>query len=89
EEVLNEVKKALPTAKISYDSKGNLIAEMPNSRKVGVVVEDRILLNQQQAKSAGKAHNTIANEAEGYWNAWEKLNGSDVLGVIHVSRNSR
>lgn len=89
EEVLNEVKKALPTAKISYDSKGNLIAEMPNGRKVGVVVEDRILLNQQQAKSAGKAHNTIANEAEGYWNAWEKLNGSDVLGVIHVSRNSR
>lgn len=89
EEVLNEVKKALPTAKISYDSKGNLIAEMPNGRKVGVVVEDRILLNQQQAKSAGKAHNTIANEAEGYWNAWEKLKGSDVLGVIHVSRNSR
>lgn len=89
EEVLNEVKKALPTAKISYDSKGNLIAEMPNGRKVGVVVEDRILLNQQQAKSAGKAHNTIANEAEGYWNAWEKLNGSDVLGVVHVSRNSR
>lgn len=89
EEVLNEVKKALPTAKITYDSKGNLIAEMPNGRKVGVVVEDRILLNQQQAKSAGKAHNTIANEAEGYWNAWEKLNGSDVLGVIHVSRNSR
>lgn len=89
EEVLNEVKKALPTAKISYDSKGNLIAEMPNGRKFGVVIEEQILLNQQQAKSAGKAHNTIANEAEGYWNAWEKLKGSDVLGVIHVSRNSR
>lgn len=89
EEVLKEVKKALPTAKISYDSEGNLVAEMPNGRKVGVVIEEQILLNQQQAKSAGKAHNTIANEAEGYWNAWEKLNGSDVLGVIHVSRNSR
>lgn len=89
EEVLKEVKKALPTAKISYDSEGNLVAEMPNGRKVGVVIEEQILLNQQQAKSAGKAHNTVASEAEGYWNAWEKLQGSDVLGVIHVSRNSR
>lgn len=89
ESVLEEVKKAFPTAKISYNSDGNLVAEMPNGRKVGVVIEEQILLNQQQAKSAGKAHNTIANEAEGYWNAWEKLNGSDVLGVIHVSRNSR
>ena len=89
ESVLEEVKKAFPTAKISYNSDGNLVAEMPNGRKVGVVIEDKIILNQQQAKSAGKAHNIIANEAEGYWNAWEKLNGSDVLGVIHVSRNSR
>ena len=89
EAVLEEVKKALPTAKISYDSDGNLVAEMPNGRNVGVVIEDKIILNQQQAKSAGKAHNTIATEAEGYWNAWETLKGSNVLGVIHVSRNSR
>lgn len=89
DEILAEVEKALPTAKISYDSEGNLVAEMPNGRKVGVVIEEQILLNQQQAKSAGKSHNTIANEAEGYWNAWEKLKGSDVLGVVHVSRNSR
>lgn len=89
EEVEAEIKKALPGAELEQQADGSYIATMANGKKLGVVIEDQILLNEKQAADAAKAHNRTASEAEGYWNSWERLEGKNVDGVLRVSRNSR
>lgn len=89
EEVEAEIKKALPGAELEQRADGSYIATMPNGKRLGIVIEDQILLNERQAKKAGKAHNRAASEAEGYWSRWEQLDGKNIDGVIRVSRNSR
>lgn len=89
EEVEAEIKKALPGAELEQQSDGSYIATMPNGKRLGIVIEDQILLNERQAEKAGKAHNRAASEAEGYWSRWEQLDGKNIDGVIRVSRNSR
>ncbi len=89
EEVEAEIKKALPGAELEQQSDGNYITTMPNGKRLGIVIEDQILLNERQAEKAGKAHNRAASEAEGYWSRWEQLDGKNIDGVIRVSRNSR
>lgn len=89
EEVEAEIKKALPSAELEQRADGSYIATMPNGKRLGIVIEDQILLNERQAEKAGKAHNRAASEAEGYWSRWEQLDGKNIDGVIRVSRNSR
>lgn len=89
EEVEAEIKKALPGAELEQRADGSYIATMPNGKRLGIVIEDQILLNERQAEKAGKAHNRAASEAEGYWSRWEQLDGKNIDGVIRVSRNSR
>lgn len=89
EEVETEIKKALPGAEFEQRADGSYIATMPNGKRLGIVIEDQILLNERQAEKAGKAHNRAASEAEGYWSRWEQLDGKNIDGVIRVSRNSR
>ena len=89
EEVEAEIKKALPGAELEQRADGSYIATMPNGKRLGIVIEDQILLNERQAEKAGKAHNRTVSEAEGYWSRWEQLDGKNIDGVIRVSRNSR
>ncbi len=89
EEVEAEIKKALPGAELEQRADGSYIATMPNGKRLGIVIEEQILLNERQAEKAGKAHNRAASEAEGYWSRWEQLDGKNIDGVIRVSRNSR
>lgn len=89
EEVETEIKKALPGAELEQRADGSYIATMPNGKRLGIVIEDQILLNERQAEKAGEAHNRAASEAEGYWSRWEQLDGKNIDGVIRVSRNSR
>lgn len=89
EEVEAEIKKALPGAELEQREDGSYIATMPNGKRLGIVIEDQILLNERQAEKAGKAHNRAVSEAEGYWSRWEQLDGKNIDGVIRVSRNSR
>lgn len=89
EEVEAEIKKALPSAELEQRADGSYIATMPNGKRLGIVIEDQILLNERQAEKAGKAHNRAASEAEGYWSRWEQLDSKNIDGVIRVSRNSR
>ena len=89
EEVEAEIKKALPGAELEQRADGSYIATMPNGKRLGIVIEDQILLNERQAEKAGKAHNRAVSEAEGYWSRWEQLDGKNIDGVIRVSRNSR
>ncbi len=89
EEVETEIKKALPGAELEQRADGSYIATMPNGKRLGIVIEEQILLNERQAEKAGKAHNRAASEAEGYWSRWEQLDGKNIDGVIRVSRNSR
>ena len=89
EEVEAEIKKALPGAEFEQRADGSYIATMPNGKRLGIVIEEQILLNERQAEKAGKAHNRAASEAEGYWSRWEQLDGKNIDGVIRVSRNSR
>ena len=89
EEVEAEIKKALPGAELEQREDGSYIATMPNGKRLGIVIEEQILLNERQAEKAGKAHNRVAREAEGYWSRWEQLDGKNIDGVIRVSRNSR
>ena len=89
EEVEAEIKKALPGAELEQRADGSYIATMPNGKRLGIVIEDQILLNERQAEKAGKAHNRAASEAEGYWSRWEQLDGKNIDGVIRISRNSR
>lgn len=89
EEVEAEIRAALPGAELEQQANGNYIATMPNGKRLGIVIEDQILLNERQAADAGKAHNRAANEAEGYWSRWEQLDGKNIDGVLKVSRNSR
>lgn len=89
EEVEAEIKKALPGAELEQREDGSYIATMPNGKRLGIVIEEQILLNERQAEEAGKAHNRVAREAEGYWSRWEQLDGKNIDGVIRVSRNSR
>jgi N12 class adenine-specific DNA methylase/adenine-specific DNA methylase len=88
-EVEAEIKKALPNAKLEIQKDGGYVATMPNGKRLGIYIEDKILLNEQQAAQAGKAHNRTASAAEGYWNAWERMTDASVDGVLRVSRNSR
>lgn len=89
EEVEAEIKKALPGAELEQREDGSYIATMPNGKRLGIVIEEQILLNERQAEKAGEAHNRAASEAEGYWSRWEQLDGKNIDGVIRVSRNSR
>lgn len=89
EEVETEIKKALPGAELEQREDGSYIATMPNGKRLGIVIEEKILLNERQAEKAGEAHNRAASEAEGYWSRWEQLDGKNIDGVIRVSRNSR
>ena len=89
EEVDEEIKKALPGAELEQREDGSYIATMPNGKRLGIVIEEQILLNERQAEKAGEAHNRAASEAEGYWSRWEQLDGKNIDGVIRVSRNSR
>ena len=89
EEVEAEIKKSLPGAELEQRADGSYIATMPNGKRLGIVIEDQILLNERQAEKAGKAHNRAVSEAEGYWSRWEQLDGKNIDGVIRVSRNSR
>lgn len=89
EEVEAEIKKALPGAELEQRADGSYIATMSNGKRLGIVIEDQILLNERQAEKAGEAHNRAASEAEGYWSRWEQLDGKNIDGVIRVSRNSR
>ena len=89
EEVEAEIKKALPGAELEQREDGSYIATMPNGKRLGIVIEDQLLLNERQAEEAGKAHNRTVSEAEGYWSRWEQLDGKNIDGVIRVSRNSR
>ena len=89
EEVETEIKKALPGAELEQREDGSYIATMPNGKRLGIVIEEQILLNERQAEKAGEAHNRAASEAEGYWSRWEQLDGKNIDGVIRVSRNSR
>lgn len=89
EEVETEIKKALPGAELEQRENGSYIATMPNGKRLGIVIEEQILLNERQAEKAGEAHNRAASEAEGYWSRWEQLDGKNIDGVIRVSRNSR
>nr|DAF08801.1 MAG TPA: Chromatin remodeling complex ATPase [Caudoviricetes sp.] len=89
EEVEAEIKKALPGAELEHRADGSYIATMSNGKRLGIVIEDQILLNERQAEKAGEAHNRAASEAEGYWSRWEQLDGKNIDGVIRVSRNSR
>lgn len=89
EEVEAEIKKALPGAELEQRADGSYIATMPNGKRLGIVIEDQILLNERQAEKAGKAHNRAVSEAEGYWSRWEQLDGKNIDGVLKVSRNSR
>ena len=89
EEVEAEIKKALPGAELEQREDGSYIATMPNGKRLGIVIEEQILLNERQAEKAGEAHNRAASEAEGYWSRWEQLDSKNIDGVIRVSRNSR
>lgn len=89
EEVEVEIKKALPGAELEQREDGSYIATMPNGKRLGIVIEDQLLLNERQAEEAGKAHNRTVSEAEGYWSRWEQLDGKNIDGIIRVSRNSR
>lgn len=89
EEVETEIKKALPNAEINSQSDGSYIAVMPNGKQLMITIDDKIILNESEAETARKAHNTKVTEVEGYWSKWEKLDGNDIDGVLHVSRNSR
>lgn len=89
EEVEAEIKKALLGAEFEQREDGSYIATMPNGKRLGIVIEEQILLNERQAEKAGEAHNRAAREAEGYWSRWEQLDGKNINGVIRVSRNSR
>lgn len=89
EEVETEIKKALPGAELEQREDGSYIATMPNGKRLGIVIEEQILLNERQAEQAGEAHNRAASEAEGYWSRWEQLDSKNIDGVIRVSRNSR
>lgn len=89
EEVETEIKKALPGAELEQREDGSYIATMPNGKRLGIVIEEQILLNERQAEKAGEAHNRAASEAEGYWSRWEQLDGKNIDGIIRVSRNSR
>lgn len=90
EEVTAEVKKALPGAEVEQVGDNKYIATMANGKKFGIVIhEDGIQLNNEQSQEAGKAHNKNASEAEGYWSAWESIDGEAVDGVLHVSAKSR
>lgn len=89
DEVEAEIKKALPGAKLEQREDGSYIATMPNGKRLGIVIEEQILLNERQAEKAGEAHNRAASEAEGYWSRWEQLDSKKIDGVIRVSRNSR
>lgn len=89
-EVRSEIQKALPSAEVEQVGDNKYVATMPNGKKFGIVIhESGIQLTNEQAQEAGKAHNQNASEAEGYWSAWESIDGQEVEGVLHISAKSR
>ena len=87
DEVIAELKKALPTAKFKTNGSGEIVAEMPNKARFRVNVADKIIVNDREAAAARSAHNLNGDiEIAGMW---QRITEDDVDGALTVSRTGR
>lgn len=88
DEIKSEVKKAFPNAKaIKYDG-NDILVTLPNDTKVRVSIKDKIIVNEKAAKRAREAHGVEDDGDISIQGYWQKVSGSDIDGVIAISKDS-
>lgn len=88
DEIKSEVKKAFPNAKaVKYDG-NDILVTLPNDTKVRVSIKDKIIVNEKAAKRAREAHGIEDGSDTSIQGYWQKVSGSDIDGVIAISKDS-
>ena len=88
DEIKAEVKKAFPNAKDMKYEGSDIVVSLPNGAKVRVKVKDKIIVNDKAKDSARQAHGVKDNREVGIQGYWQKVSGSDVDGILAVSKDS-
>ena len=88
DEIKAEVEKAFPNAKaVKYDG-NDILVTLPNDTKVRVSIKDKIIINEKAAKRAREAHGVEDGGDISIQGYWQKASGSDIDGVIAISKDS-
>ena len=88
DEIKAEVKKAFPNAKDMKYEGSDIVVSLPNGAKVRVRVKDKIIVNDRAKDSARQAHGVKDNQDVAIAGYWQKVSGSDIDGVIAISKDS-
>lgn len=87
DEVIAELKNALPTAKFETNDSNEIVVEMPNKARFRVNVADKVIVNDSEAAAARSEHGLDGDvNIEGMW---QRITEADVDGALTVSRTGR
>ena len=88
EEIDEEIRKALPGAKMLPMSGDAYLVELPNGKTIFVKIAEEIIQKGKSRKKALKDHNLSDDKdlvVGGFWQKWENLDGKSIDGILAVS----
>lgn len=87
-EIDEEIRKALPGAKMLPMSGDAYLVELPNGKTIFVKIAEEIIHKGKGREKALKDHNLSDNKdlvVGGFWQKWENLDGKSIDGILAVS----
>ena len=87
-EIDEEIRKALPGAKMLPMSGDAYLVELPNGKTIFVKIAEEIIQKGESRKKALKDHNLSDDKdlvVGGFWQKWENLDGKSIDGILAVS----
>lgn len=87
-EIDEEIRKALPGAKMLPMSGDAYLVELPNGKTIFVKIAEEIIQNGKSREKALKDHNLSDDKdlvVGGFWQKWENLDGKSIDGILAVS----
>ena len=87
-EIDEEIRKALPGAKMLPMSGDAYLVELPNGKTIFVKIAEEIIQKGKSREKALKDHNLSDDKdlvVGGFWQKWENLDGKSIDGILAVS----
>ena len=87
-EIDEEIRKALPGAKMLPMSGDAYLVELPNGKTIFVKIAEEIIQKGKTREKALKDHNLSDDKdlvVGGFWQKWENLDGKSIDGILAVS----
>lgn len=87
-EIDEEIRKALPGAKMLPMSGDAYLVELPNGKTIFVKIAEEIIHKGKTREKALKDHNLSDDKdlvVGGFWQKWENLDGKSIDGILAVS----